>query len=297
MVYFYFRPNMHLAAGGVILWDPSGSDIYDCLYWDWDPCQPFPDGAEMYEFTLRNGLSARTIELQRAYGLSYRGWGCELDLTWTAFMEPQPMTVLDPTKLNPAIDEWIAKDGVGDLSIGHYHQGGRVSGACSLQGETIEIDAFSNRDHSWGPRPLRDYPRASYGFAHATEETSFQFYAVSDLPYQDDPILETTERIVSGWYLKEGVRGNLSNGRLRVTQRDEDGRPLHAIVKGEDHLGRAMQAEASCRNALRWTGYNDFFCWWCLAEWEFEGVRCWGEYLDYWRFRLNRQFVQAQSGR
>lgn len=57
MVYFYFRPNMHLAAGGVILWDPSGSDIYDCLYWDWDPCQPFPDGAEMYDFTLRNGLT------------------------------------------------------------------------------------------------------------------------------------------------------------------------------------------------------------------------------------------------
>jgi len=36
IVYFYHRPNMKFTQGGLILWDPSGENAYDCLLYDFD---------------------------------------------------------------------------------------------------------------------------------------------------------------------------------------------------------------------------------------------------------------------
>ena len=45
-VYMNHRPNMNFSMTGVALWDPSGEQTYDCLYYDEEE-EPFDklDGA------------------------------------------------------------------------------------------------------------------------------------------------------------------------------------------------------------------------------------------------------------
>lgn len=37
MVYYMFRPNMQMMMGGPVLWDASGANSWNCLYYDWHP--------------------------------------------------------------------------------------------------------------------------------------------------------------------------------------------------------------------------------------------------------------------
>jgi hypothetical protein len=62
MVYFYHRPNMNHSAGGPVLWDGNGEEIYNCLYWDWNTVQPHPPGCDMNDFSLENGLTVELVE-------------------------------------------------------------------------------------------------------------------------------------------------------------------------------------------------------------------------------------------
>jgi hypothetical protein len=86
-VYFYHRPNMNLSAGGVKVWDPSGSSEYDCLGYDWNRTQALPKGADMFDFTLDNGLSVHMIEPFTEFRISHRG-AFEVDLTWRKAIDP-----------------------------------------------------------------------------------------------------------------------------------------------------------------------------------------------------------------
>ena len=86
-VYFYHRPNLNLSAGGVFVWDPSGSTEYDCLGYDWDRAQPFPASAEMFDFTLPNGLSVEMLEPYGQFRIRHSG-AFEADLTWEKLIDP-----------------------------------------------------------------------------------------------------------------------------------------------------------------------------------------------------------------
>ena len=35
-IYYYFRPNMNLVVAGPAIWDHTGEDVYNCLYYGWD---------------------------------------------------------------------------------------------------------------------------------------------------------------------------------------------------------------------------------------------------------------------
>ena len=71
-IYFYHRPNMKLTAGGPFLFDLTGQEVYDCLYWDFDTTQAMPADADMFDFALDNSLTVRTIELGRKYRVGLR---------------------------------------------------------------------------------------------------------------------------------------------------------------------------------------------------------------------------------
>lgn len=119
-VYFYHRPNMNLTAGGVMLWDPSGDSQYDCLAFDWDNTQALPEGADMYHFSLDNGLSAECLEPLQSFRLNHKG-NCEMELRFDAVQE-----VYEARPDNPALVGWTHK--LEEHATGHYQQVGRNDG-------------------------------------------------------------------------------------------------------------------------------------------------------------------------
>jgi hypothetical protein len=293
-MYFFHRPNMKLSGGGPILFDPSGEDNYTCLYYDWDQMQPMPEGADMYHFQLHNGSYMEPIVLQKSYRLGYKNHGCEIELTWEAFTEPHEMVRIDGG-INPSFPGWWADAG-GQLSTGHFEQCGRMTGTVELNGETLEIDCYSLRDHTWGPRHLRPV-RLAYPWAIASETSAFLAPARSEYPVEDDPFYGTTEQVTAGFYIKDGIKSGLAAGERRIVHRGNDGRPLREIIDATDELGRHLYAEGKAHNLLRWTYYNGGFDMYSLATWEFDGQTAWGEMNDYYTFAMQRRLNLAAQGK
>jgi hypothetical protein len=295
MIYYYHRPNMAHSAGGPVLWDSSGSEIFDCLYWGWDTLQPLSPGADMNTFTFENSLTVNLVEPLQELRIGYKRQDCELDLTWRAIMAPQEMKRRESGELNPGISDWIDDAGSGSLNVGHWEQPGRMTGTARIGEETFAVDCFSIRDHSWGPRAVRDMPRASFVWGIASEADHFALSAVSDLPREQDPIDGTSEPIVAGWRMQDGVLGHFVSGRRMVTSRGPDGRPLVTVIQAVDDQGREFRIEGRSQACLRWTGYSHLQVWWCVTEWNLGGNRFFGEVTDYWTFQQNRQFMRWRA--
>ena len=134
-------------------------------------------------------------------------------------------------------------------------------------------DAASLRDRSWGPRPLvqaQDKARGALCFARADANNAFQAWVRSDIPWQDDPLIGTTETLTHGWYVKDGVEGDLVSGTRRVLERGADGRPLREVFEGVDEHGRTLRAEGSVVCHLKLHAiYGDIVSFWYYQNWTF----------------------------
>jgi hypothetical protein len=280
-VYFHHRPNMKHSVGGVAVWDPSGEACYDCLHHSWGGLDEFSEDTEMFDFSLDSGLTVRTIEPLKAYNVAYEADGCKLNFDFRASTAP----------LQPGLSH--------EFGSGHYEQGGHLSGTLDIAGESLELDCWTMRDHSWGTRrPGKALPRMGFDWSMASGDHGFACTAVRTESLEDDPWFGTTERIISGWYLKDGVLGALTSGERRVVERGIDGRPLHVVLDSKDDHGREFHAEASSDNTLNWfAGYYSFmFQWWALAKWEYDGVSVWGEEQDFAPLEHHRRFVRSLPG-
>jgi len=283
MVYMYYRPNMGLAAAGPFIWDRSGEQIYDCLYYGFDPMLSMPEDVEMFDVSLPNSYTVRTIEPDRAFEFGYKSDRCELDLTFTAVLDPhiKSETVKDESQLHG----WWSQ-----VDVGHYDQLGRMRGGFIVDGERYEVDCYSMRDRSWGPRKLLPV-RLCYPWAAASDDHSFLAPSVSQTPLETDPVFDTVERVMagSGWYCRDGIKSNLVDGTLRTLERGSDGRPLTQVIEAIDEIGRELRATGHTRNLLKLSIYGNWFDWYSLAEWEFDGVRAFGEIEDYHPFAIYRR--------
>jgi len=291
MFYWYFRPNMGLVAAGPFIWDRSGEQIYDCLYYGFEPMLRVPGAAEMFDFTADNSFTVRTVEPDQTFTFSYKSARCEMDMTFDAVLPAhiKAETIKDHSQLHG----WWAS-----VDVGHYDQLGKMRGSFTVDGEHYELDCYSMRDRSWGPRQLLS-KRLFYPWAAASDQHSFLAPAVSDMPFESDPIFDTEERVMSGagWYVRDGVKSTLATGTLKVVERGADGRPLRQIIEATDELGRTLHAEGQPRNLLKLSIYGNWFDWYCLAEWEFDGVKAFGEIEDYHSFATYRRLQQLLEAR
>eukprot|EP00456_Euglypha_rotunda_P047107 TRINITY_DN37563_c0_g2_i1.p1 TRINITY_DN37563_c0_g2~~TRINITY_DN37563_c0_g2_i1.p1 ORF type:complete len:134 (+),score=33.55 TRINITY_DN37563_c0_g2_i1:105-506(+) len=131
-----------------------------------------------------------------------------------------------------------------------------MKGTLKLGRQTIAIDCVSQRDHSWGIRKLNGNPRGQMIWAIG-DKSSFHALAVSKLPMDTDPVIGTTEQVIIGYYLKDGIYGDIKNsGTIRVVERDASGRPIRYLLQAIDSLGRVLEAEGRIRNMLNWQGYS-----------------------------------------
>ena len=285
-VYVYHRPNMNYTTGGVALWDPSGEEMYDCIYYDFSNTFAMPKGCEMYDFTLPNGLSAECIEPLKKFKLKYGGESlysgahCKLELIWEGLLPPYQSGVPENQT------EWCP-------AKAHYDQIGRMQGAITVDGERFDVDCLSLRDHSWGPRNLVKNPRGYFTWGITSAMSGFHCQAVSSLPPDQDPIDGTTLPVTAGWYLKDGVFGEVANGECTATERDGQGRPLRMRVSGVDRLGREFQAMGRAKTTLNCVLYPYLLQWWAQFEWQLEGQLCNGELLDFLPLQQARKFLRS----
>ncbi|HVW32101.1 MAG TPA: hypothetical protein VHL53_06145, partial [Acidimicrobiia bacterium] len=139
MVYCYHRPNMGYSSGGFAAWDPSGDRYDNCLWYDLGQIMPLAPETGMFDCSLPNGLTLACVEPLHEYRLQYKAEGCEVEFTWRRVTDP----VSPP--LPPGHGQWGRR---------HYDQIGRLTGRLAVDGETIEVDGWSMRDRSWGPRQV-----------------------------------------------------------------------------------------------------------------------------------------------
>lgn len=276
--YFYHRPNMNYTVGGLALWDRSGEETYDCLHYDFNFPFALPPGAKMYDFSLPNGVSVKSREPLKSYSLKYDGEGCQAEFEWNGVIPPQD------TGLPEGSDGW---------GHHHYEQIGRMEGYIDLDGERITVSCWSFRDHSWGPRAYIENPRASFAWAAASAESSFAVWGLTEHPAETDPVFGTTEKLIYGWFVRDGVPALVSSGHLRVTDRGEDSRPLAMEIRGSDELGRDLMATGRMKNWLKTPLYPFLSMWWSLAEWEFDGQTAWGEEQDFYPNLHHRRFLRS----
>jgi hypothetical protein len=274
------RPNMRSSIGGLALWDPSGENAYDCLFYDWGDGWAFDPAWDMFDCDLPNWMTVSTFRPLEALHVSYLRDECQADLTWEASAEP--------FESPPAFRADVP-------GSGHFEQPGRMTGTISVRGDILHVDCPSIRDRSWGPRTPTPLPRADAPWALDEDGDGFHVYAEATSEIVYDRVDGTTEKLVSGWNRADGVTRPLVSGSRRAVSRGEDGRPLRVEVRGTDDVGRELVADGECVNWLRWQGQAHTFQWWCLVRWQVRGGIAWGEVRESMPLQLSRRYHRGKG--
>jgi len=258
--YYFFRPNMNLLVGGPAMWDPSGSNSYDCLYYDWQHIQAIPEGTEKFNFTAPNSLSVELLEPWRRYRLIYDKNGFQLDLEWTAISEPHDFAGLE-----------VKTSRTTGLKM-HIEQCGHVEGTIRHKGETYDVDCYSLRDTSFGHRQFGEVMRGSYFSGIASPDLAFHTLTMGG---------DGEQQVAGGFLIKDGTMATLVHGTRRVI---EDGKYTPAVFEFEieDKLGRRLSLIARSSSHLIFTGYPDVPAVWSLLEWEAEGQKALGDLQEFY---------------
>src|SRR5262245_15144391 len=250
-VYYFHDVRTGISGGGPALWDPSGEQVYDCLFYDWRWHQPPTGPVDFRDFTLPNSLGHQVLEPMRRYRLSYSQLGLELDLEWTALMEPHEL-------------------GHGSAAgPRHFDQPGRMHGTATLNGERLDVDCYSLRDRTWGPH--RPGARRSGDYLWAIASSESHWHAITVAGKQSG-----SDAVIGGYLVRDGELGELVKGTRRVVER-KSGAPARVLLEADDDRGRTLDAEGEVRTALRWLGWPGRLTFWTLTDWRWDGIQGWGE--------------------
>lgn len=256
MIQYYFRPNMGMLNGGPVLWDQSGTSQWNCLYYNWSHLQALPAGAAKFDMKARNSLTVKVLEPLTRYKIDYAKDGFELDLEWTAI---GPMHEL---KTGDAGQQATAKF--------HIEQPGKMRGIIRRHGEEFAVDCYSMRDTSYGARDYESLARGGY-FWGIAENSSFHALCMG---------AGTDAVSIGGYIMQDGEMASLASGKREVLEWGELG-PSRVAFEGTDTLGRTMRATGSVDPGLIFTGYTDHSVVWSLVEWDWNGVKHWGDNQEF----------------
>jgi hypothetical protein len=249
-VYYFHDARTGISGGGPALWDPSGEQTYDCLFYDWRWIQPPTGKLDFADFRLPNSLRHEVVEPMKRYRLSYAELGLEFQLEWISLM--------DPHVLGQASTEHC-----------HFDQPGRMRGAVRLDGELLDVDCYSMRDRTWGPH--RPGARRSGDYLWAIAGPDAHWHAITMGSREPGP-----DNVIGGYLMRDGVLGELVAGKRHVVQR-RSGAPLRVVLDAQDDRGRVLHAEGQVRTALRWLGWPGRLTFWTLTDWHWDNIQGWGE--------------------
>lgn len=269
-LYPFFRRNQGVTSGAAVLWDDSGHQLHDCLYHKNLWHLPIPEGQDLTDLRLVNGLHYKCLEPLSKYELHYVDQDrdeVEIHLTYEAICEPNR------------------------LGGGHLDQPGRYTGTIRIDDELIEVDAFGMRDRSWGSRsqigpglhPGADNRNGGYTYATMSDQDAWHIITAN---------FGTGYVGIHGFLLRDGVWSKLTEGTREVLDR-KDHCPSHVRITGKDELGRTFEAEGRPHNKFGVHLNPNLWTWNCLTDWQWDdGKRGWGEDHDNWSASAFRRFVR-----
>jgi predicted phosphatase len=264
-LYYFHDVRTGVSGGGPALWDPSGQEVYDCLFYDWRWRQPPTGRLEFRDFRLPNSLRHEVIEPMQRYRLSYSELGLELNLEWTALMKPHVLGLVSTEHC-------------------HFDQPGRMRGTVTLQDENFDVDCYSMRDRTWGPH--RPGARRSGDYLWAIAGSHAHWHAITMASRNPG-----VDRVIGGYLVRDGQLGEMVAGERRVLER-RSGAPVRVELDAEDNRGRTLHAEGEVRTALRWLGWPGRLTFWTLTHWTWDGVTGYGENQEFFA----REQVRALIG-
>jgi hypothetical protein len=280
-VQYYFRPNMGMLNGGPVMWDPSGTFQWNCLYYNWSHLQAMPPGSEKFDMTARNSLSVKVLEPLERYSIRYDKEGFELDLEWRAIGPIHELGTAD----------------AGQQATGRFHleQPGRMRGTIRRDGREIAIDCYSMRDTSFGPREYESLASGGY-FWGIARDSSFHAIAMSAAGEQDAENHGPDggeQHVIGGFIWKDGKMSSLVSGTRRVTKYGAFG-PRQVLFEATDDLGRTISAVGRIDDGLVFTGYTDHTVVWSLVEWDWDGSTHWGDNQEFCSAVKFRQVARGE---
>jgi len=262
---------MNLLVGGPAIWDATGSEMWNCLYYDWRTFQAMPNAARKFDFTAPNSLSVETLEPSTRYRLRYDNNGFLLDLEWQAVSEPHDFTGM----------EELATGAAGKRL--HIEQCGRVTGLMRVNGEEFLLNCYSLRDTSFGVRHFGQVVKGSYFWGIASPETAFHVLTLGDGPEQ---------KVAGGFLIQDGRMETILGGMRKVI---EDGplSPLSFSLQVKDKAGRSASLIAKTKNPFLFVGYPDNPTTWSMLEIEHDGKVYWGDIQEFRPMEVFRRQVRG----
>jgi hypothetical protein len=264
-VYYFHDVRTGVSGGGPAVWDPSGHEVYDCLFYDWRWRQPPTGRLHFRDFRLPNSLRHEVIEPMRRYRLTYSELGLDLNLEWTALMKPHVLGHASPEHC-------------------HFDQPGRMRGTVTLNNENFDVDCYSMRDRTWGPH--RPGARRSGDYLWAIAGPGAHWHAITMASRKPG-----VDKVIGGYLVRDGQLGEMVAGERRVLER-RSGTPVRIELDAEDDRGRTLHAEGEVRAALRWLGWPGRLTFWTLTDWKWDGVTGYGENQEFFA----REQVRALIG-
>jgi hypothetical protein len=256
LIQYYFRPNMGMLNGGPVMWDPSGTYAWNCLYYNWSHLQPLPPGAEKFNMRALNSLAVKVLEPLNRYSIHYDSEGFEMDLIWTAGGPLHQLRSKDPAQQETAKF--------------HIEQPGRMRGMIRRDGREYPIDCFSMRDTSYGKRDYASLACGGYFWGIAADSA---FHAIAKGEGAE-------QTVIGGFIWKDGQLGSLVSGTRWVTAYGKHG-PKQMILEATDQHGRTLKAQGDIDDGLIFTGYTDHTVVWSLLKWDWDGVTHWGDNQEF----------------
>ncbi len=255
-IQYYFRPNMRMLNGGPFLWDPSGTNTWDCIYYNWSHLQALPEGAKKFDMRANNSLTVRVLEPLARYAIAYDYEDFQLDLEWRAIGPIHELKSSDP--------------GQRATQKFHMEQPGRMVGTFRRDGEVFAVDCFSMRDTSYGPRNYASSASGGY-FWGIAEGMAFHAIAKGE---------GATQTVIGGFLWKDGEMVSLASGSRRVLEYGRFG-PRRVLFEATDQRGRTVSAIGNIDEGFIFTGYTDHTVVWSLSQWQCDGKTLWGDNQEF----------------
>jgi hypothetical protein len=271
--YFYpaFRANQGIQFGGLLVVDDTAVVPWELPVYNWSWHEPLTSPPNLLDaHDLPEGMFLECSEFGRTYRFGADNDDMSLDVTFESLCPPLL------TRGEPPFDFGA-----------HVDQPGRVTGRFTLHGEEMDVDCIAMRDRSWGIR--RPHRQPKIGYDHATASADDGFLSISVDRKGDD-------RVLRGYLLRDGVWSHLVDG-TRAVERDDECRPALITVDATDQLGRTLHAVGRPASRCVFNSYPHMFNWTSFTEWEFDGIRAWGEDQDVWHPGKWRRFVLEHRGR